>query len=189
MPNDQPTFDQYIAPLLSLLARHPDGLTTAEVYAALADDMNLSQAQVDELLPSGTQPVHQNRIGWAHNRLKRAELSESVRRGVWALTERGRISAAHFGNTIPATVLVSLLQTDSSAQMLEEHVPGLAAVQAEDDLSDDQELETATTSFTALDATRIVLADADGPLHYKEITRRVLERGLWVTTAVTPEAT
>ncbi|TXD34248.1 hypothetical protein FRC98_18815 [Lujinxingia vulgaris] len=189
MPNDQPTFDQYIAPLLSLLARHPGGLTTAEVYAALANDLNLSQIQVEELLPSGTQPVHQNRIGWAHNRLKRAELSESVRRGVWALTERGRISAAHFGGELPETVLNALLHTDTSAQMLNELVPGLVGLPADDDLTDAPGDELESRTFTSLEAAKIVLADADGPLHYREITRRVLERGLWFTTAASPEAT
>jgi restriction system protein len=41
------------------------------------------------LLPSGIQPVYKNRAGWAHDRLKRAELSESPRRGFWKLTPKG----------------------------------------------------------------------------------------------------
>ncbi|RAL20085.1 hypothetical protein DL240_18830 [Lujinxingia litoralis] len=189
MPNDQPTFALYITPLLDLLARHPDGLTTSEVYAALAERLNLSQAQVEELLPSGNQPVYQNRIGWAHHRLKRANLSESVRHGVWALTERGRACAAHFGSELPKVILTALVHPDAHELVLEEHVPGLAAVRADDDLGDNADFETTSGAFTALEATKIVLADADGPLHYREITRRVLERGLWSTTGATPHET
>lgn len=42
---------------------------------------------------------------------------------------------------------------------------------------------------SALKATEQVLADAGEPLHYTEITRRVLDRGLWQTDGRTPEAT
>jgi restriction system protein len=42
-----------------------------------------------QLLPSKTQPVYKNRAGWAHDRLKRAGLSTSPRRGFWKLTEEG----------------------------------------------------------------------------------------------------
>ena len=41
----------------------------------------------------------------------------------------------------------------------------------------------------SLDAAAIVLQDAGGPLHYQEITKRVLARDLWTTTGKTPWAT
>ena len=50
------------------------------------------------LLPSGIQPLFHNRIGWAHDRLKRAGLSESPRRGVWQLTEASQKFAAEHPN-------------------------------------------------------------------------------------------
>ena len=40
--------------------------------------------------------------------------------------------------------------------------------------------------MTALDAAAMVLQEAEGPLHYREITRRMLERGLWSTRGETP---
>jgi restriction system protein len=42
---------------------------------------------------------------------------------------------------------------------------------------------------SVLDSAAIVLAESDEPLHYKELTRRILERGLWETKGKTPEAT
>ena len=41
----------------------------------------------------------------------------------------------------------------------------------------------------AIDAIEIVLEEAGKPLHYKEITRRILDKGLWQTSGLTPEAT
>ncbi|HLM58829.1 MAG TPA: HTH domain-containing protein [Pyrinomonadaceae bacterium] len=40
-----------------------------------------------------------------------------------------------------------------------------------------------------LTAVQTVLAEAGEPLHYKEITKRLLNRGLWTTTGQTPDAT
>ncbi len=39
------------------------------------------------------------------------------------------------------------------------------------------------------DSVQIVLKEAEGPLHYKEITKRLLDRGLWKSSGKTPDAT
>ena len=38
----------------------------------------------------------------------------------------------------------------------------------------------------AIEAAAIVLNDADGPLHYRELTDRMLARKLWTTEGRTP---
>lgn len=43
--------------------------------------------------------------------------------------------------------------------------------------------------MSARDAAVEVLSAADEPLHYREITERILERDLWATSGKTPEAT
>ena len=40
-----------------------------------------------------------------------------------------------------------------------------------------------------IDAVAVALAEADGPLHYREITERVLAKGYWNSRGKTPEAT
>lgn len=100
-----PTYDQVIEPLLQCLAQHDDPVATRQVYAALADRLELSEAERAELLPSRQQPVYQNRIGWAHDRLKRAGLSASPRRSMWQLTEQGRrFVGQHPGGLTPEQV-------------------------------------------------------------------------------------
>jgi len=42
---------------------------------------------------SGAQQVYKNRAGWAHDRLKRAGLSSSPKRGFWKLTPEGTLLA------------------------------------------------------------------------------------------------
>jgi restriction system protein len=84
-----PTYDQFIEPILRCLASRPEGAPAKVVHDFVADLLGLSAADRQELLPSGVQPVFKNRAGWAHDRLKRAGLSTSPRRGYWQLTDEG----------------------------------------------------------------------------------------------------
>lgn len=85
-----PSFDEFIEPLLQVLAEHPVGLKASAAYEETADAVGLSSELREELLPSGKQEVYKNRIGWAHDRLKKAELSHCPSWGVWKLTEKGQ---------------------------------------------------------------------------------------------------
>lgn len=84
-----PTYDRFIEPILRCLAAYPDGLPARDAHEMAAAVLNLSEADRQELLPSGHQPVYKNRAGWAHDRLKRTGLSTSPRRGFWQLTPKG----------------------------------------------------------------------------------------------------
>jgi restriction system protein len=88
-----PTYDQFIPALFRILAAHPDGLRTRDACVKVADTVGVTADDRALLLPSGAQAIYANRIGWAHDRLKRAELSQSLRRGYWQLTEKGRTFA------------------------------------------------------------------------------------------------
>src|SRR5690606_32751299 len=81
-----PTYDQFIEPILRYLAATPEGATARDAHEAAANALNLSEAQRQELIASG-QATYKNRAGWAHDRLKRAGLSSSAKRGYWKLTD------------------------------------------------------------------------------------------------------
>jgi len=84
-----PTYDKFIDPVLRFLEGHPGGAAAAAAYDAAASVLGLTEEQKLRVLDSGAQ-VYKNRAAWAHDRLKRAGLSSSPRRGVWQLTEAGR---------------------------------------------------------------------------------------------------
>ncbi len=84
-----PPYQDFIDPLLRILAESPDGLRASVAHEAVASRLGLSEADKAELLPSGQQPMFKNRNGWAHDRLKRAGLSESSAFGTWRLTKSG----------------------------------------------------------------------------------------------------
>ena len=93
-----PTYDRFIEPILRFLATHPEGAYAKNAHEAAADALGLTAADREEMLPSGIQAAYKNRAGWAHDRLKRAGLSSSPRRGFWRLTEAGKaFNAEHPG--------------------------------------------------------------------------------------------
>ena len=60
-----------------------------ETIDALAKEYGLSAEELRELLPSGKQPIFDNRVGWARTYMKKAGLLESTRRGFFRITDRG----------------------------------------------------------------------------------------------------
>ncbi len=107
-----PTYDHFIEPIMRYLAQHIDGAPARDVHDAAAEALGLSDADRAEMLPSGAQRVYKNRAGWAHDRLRRAGFSQSLRRGYWQLTEQGRA----FANSHPAP-----LSSESLEKLVTEH--------------------------------------------------------------------
>jgi restriction system protein len=75
-------------PLLQALADGREHLV-GDVRESIAAQFHLGAAEREALLPSGKQPIFDNRLGWAKTYLAKAGLVSSVKRRVYQLTERG----------------------------------------------------------------------------------------------------
>src|SRR5690554_4170883 len=64
--------------------------TNRETVEELSRQLNLSDAERKEMLPSGQQRVFDNRVAWARAHLNMANLLENPRRGVFRITSRGK---------------------------------------------------------------------------------------------------
>ena len=86
---DGTKFLRYFGPLLDALRNLGGSGTPEEVAERVAKDMELSDAEQNELLPSGGLRYRTN-VAWARFYLVREGLLDSSKRGIWSLTERGR---------------------------------------------------------------------------------------------------
>jgi restriction system protein len=82
-------FAQYINPLLTVLQELGGSARAAEARSAVAEHLRVSDGVLDERLESGSSRFD-NQVGWARYYLVRGGYIDSSRRGVWALTEKGR---------------------------------------------------------------------------------------------------
>lgn len=87
----------YQSVMLPLLQFAGDGTEHKfrDAVEALALEYQLTPDERSELLPSGTAPLFDNRVGWARTYLKQAGLLESPKRGVLRITERGKATLAN----------------------------------------------------------------------------------------------
>ena len=116
-------FTTYINPLLAVLKGLGGSARSAEAKAAVANHLALSDAVLEERLPSGSSR-YENQVSWARYYLVQGGFIDSSRRGVWALTEKGRNTS-----TLSQTEIAKLVQnvvaewrasrTDQDAESLE----------------------------------------------------------------------
>ncbi|URD50460.1 winged helix-turn-helix domain-containing protein [Chroococcidiopsis sp. CCNUC1] len=83
-----PDFQSLMLPLLKILEDEQDYFIR-DIIETLAWEYNLTSSEKSKLLPSGQQPIFDNRVGWAKTYLKKAGLVESPKRGYVKITKRG----------------------------------------------------------------------------------------------------
>lgn len=153
MSVELPTYDLFIEPILRILAQHPTGMRAAEVHEAAADALKLTPIQRQQLLSSG-QPVFRNRAGWAHDRLKRAGLSEAPKRGIWKLTEAGATYIAQHSAPMPEKEVQRIASTGLNRPANTSEVSQADAPPST--ISPDDQLEQALTALRTATATELL---------------------------------
>lgn len=83
-----PDYQALMLPVLEIAAKGETSVPLAE--AEIAQRFSLSDAEREEMLPSGKQRVLHNRTHWAKFYLSKAGLLESPRRGRFTISEAGR---------------------------------------------------------------------------------------------------
>lgn len=88
-----PDFQTLMLPVLAQIGQVQAG--TGQIVAAMANQFGLSEAEREQMLPSGRQLVIANRIHWALSYLGRAGLIDRVARGVYLASSAGRAVLAN----------------------------------------------------------------------------------------------
>ena len=177
-----PTYDKFVEPLLRCLAAHPEGVSSRDAHNALADALKLTEEDRAELLPSGAQLVFKNRAGWAHDRLKRAGYSQSLRRGHWQLTAAGIAFAKANRSPWSAEFLDQLANGNEDVRLrdgLPPPTPPLPPINEPQSItvSPDDRFETALRELRA--KARLDLLEALGrvtPRYFEEIVLELLHK-------------
>ena len=95
MTEEMPTWEGFMIPTLRVLS---DGVVRhwREFQPLVADDLQLTDAQRKEMLPSGSQVKYENRIGWGVSFLTNVGALDRPKRGHYAITDAGRQILAMF---------------------------------------------------------------------------------------------
>jgi restriction endonuclease Mrr len=80
-----------------------------QVVDELANQLELSQEDRSDLLPSGKQTVFSNRVPWAKSYLSKAQLVEMTGRGYFRITPRGQAVLRSSPKRMDNKVLMQLI--------------------------------------------------------------------------------
>jgi len=83
-----PDYQTVMLPLLQFLNDGKEH-SRRDAIEHISKTFNLTEAERIEPLPSGQQPIIDNRVGWARTYMKKAKLLETPKRGYLKITERG----------------------------------------------------------------------------------------------------
>jgi len=84
-----PDFQSFFKPLLDIAADGKEH-SLKEARERIAAVMDLSQEDLEDLIPSGTQSRFANRVTWAKSYFVQAKVLDATKRGHFVITERGR---------------------------------------------------------------------------------------------------
>jgi restriction system protein len=135
-----PDYESLMRPTLQALASTPQ-LSRAEVREAVAVATGMEPDDLAEMLPSGKATVFGSRVGWALTYMTQAGLAMRPKRGVYAITPRGRDvlreQPGKIDNTIlaqfPEFVEFKARRTDQATAVgpsVETHVSALSPTEA-----------------------------------------------------------
>lgn len=84
-----PDFQTVMLPFLAYMSDNNEH-SLRQVIEHLASHFELAPADRQEMLPSGTKPIFDNRVSWAKTYLLKAGLLESPKRAIFKITPRGQ---------------------------------------------------------------------------------------------------
>lgn len=99
-----PDFQSFFLPLLRFASDGQEH-TLAEARTNLKQVMNISDEDLKEMLPSGSQTKFDNRVGWAKSFLVQAKVLNSPKRGRFYITDRGKDLLSQGYNKIDVEIL------------------------------------------------------------------------------------
>lgn len=87
-----PTHENFMLPTMKVLEAHGGSASIEEIEEALIEMLGLTTEQLEVTYPSSGAPVVPDRMSWARSYLKYPGFLDNPKRGVWVLTEHGRVA-------------------------------------------------------------------------------------------------
>lgn len=150
-----PVFNDYLLPVLRYTADGGEH-TISELVDAMAKHFDLSESDIAEMLPSGTQARHQNRVYWARTYLAKAGLLDPVGRGRFRITPRGQELLAKNPDRIDRNTLIQYPEFKAFSQQTGVSPAPATIVQQEETETPEERLESSYQSLRSELAERLL---------------------------------
>ena len=176
-----PDFQTLMLPVLNLL-KDGNAVKLSEMVKIMSDVYNLSEEERNEWLPSGVQRVMYNRVAWAKQYLKNADLIESPEKGLFVITQKGKDVL----NSKPEKINLRLLKDLKKES--DQNEPLLATDDAIDESNTPEEMiENAQTLYLdSLKSELLAKLKKVDPIRFERIVLDLMERMNYGVGSMTP---
>jgi restriction system protein len=177
-----PSYVHFTGPLLEYLAEQQGPIRPRVACLELAHRLNLAEDDRSVLLPSGGQTVLANRVGWAHDALKRAGLSSAPVRGSWLITDAGRKYLQERGGRVSEEEMARIGNLNRDVRLKGDTTPPSAAAGEAPDAPADtrsprEQIEDAITRIKASVASDLLeLIARQTPAEFEDLVLDVLHK-------------
>jgi restriction system protein len=164
-----PDFQSFFLPFLKLLSDGKEH-SIRDMYDILADELELSESDRQQVLPSGQMKTYVNRIGWTRTHLKKAGLINASKRGHFVITDRGREVLAQ----CPEKITVKSLQVFPEFQEFRQGnvklIPTTASAMVQIDRTPEEILQEAYLTLRSEVADEIIqLLKSSSPVFFERV--------------------
>lgn len=140
-----PNYQDCMRPFLEAVKNAPDTeVKLRDIITTISDHFQLSEAERSEPLPSGKQPIIDNRVGWARTYLSKAGLIDSPRRAYFQITQRGLNALSDTNTKINTRYLKQFEEfvdfTNTSNTTEKNNLPEQAESTAQEDIATPDEI-------------------------------------------------
>ena len=166
-----PDFQTLMLPILELL-KNGNPVKLSDMVVIMSDKYNLTEEERNEWLPSKVQKTMYNRVAWAKQYLKNAELIDSPEKGAFVITQKGLNVLKDNPAKIDLRFLKNLDQNNST-EIEKEQID----VHSEDKKTPEELIESAQILYTeSLQKELLSKLKQVDPVRFEQIVLTLMEK-------------
>ena len=166
-----PDFQTLMLPVLELL-KDGNPVKLSDMVVIMSDKYNLTEEERNEWLPSKVQKTMYNRVAWAKQYLKNAELIDSPEKGAFVITQKGLNALKDNPAKIDLRFLKNLDQNNST-EIEKEQID----VHSEDKKTPEELIESAQILYTeSLQKELLSKLKQVDPVRFEQIVLTLMEK-------------
>lgn len=178
-----PDFQTLMLPVLELL-KDGNPVKLSDMVVIMSDKYNLTEEERNEWLPSKVQKTMYNRVAWAKQYLKNAELIDSPEKGAFVITQKGLNVLKDNPAKIDLRFLKNLDQ-NTSTEIEKEQID----VHSEEKKTPEELIESAQILYTeSLQKELLSKLKQVDPVRFEQIVLQLMEKKNYGIGSMTPKS-
>ena len=156
--------------VLEVSAQAKTSLSRKEVRGLVADRLSLTDAELQEMVPTGTQTLVENRTNWSISHLKNAGLLEYLGQGKSQITQQGRLFlASHKGEIRWRDLKQVKSESEGSSDKTNDVVPDLEDITPDEQMAQGYQQQQEQLADEILDSIKGI-----SPAAFERLVNRLL---------------